>query len=68
MVSAITDSMEGDAAEWIAQLRDQAAPELGDADESVEALRARFKDTGQGQEAEAEIKELKQRVEFHNAP
>lgn len=59
MISAIADNMEGDAADWIAQ--DQAAPEFGDANEFMEALRTWFKDTNQGQEAEAEIKDLKQR-------
>ncbi|ETE71500.1 hypothetical protein L345_02679, partial [Ophiophagus hannah] len=61
MVLAIADNMEDNAAEWIAKLHNQRASELGDADEFVEMLRTRFEDTGQGQETETEIKDLKQR-------
>lgn len=61
MVSAIANNMADDVADCTAQLHDQAAPELDDADEFMETLRAQFEDTSQGQEAEAEIKEFKQR-------
>lgn len=61
MVSAIADNMEGEAVDWITQLHNQGASELRDADKFVEALRTQFEESGQGQEAEAEIKDLKQK-------
>lgn len=53
--------MEGEVAEWLAQLNDEGAPELEDANEFVQLLRTRFDGTSQREEAEAEVKDLKQR-------
>lgn len=61
MISAIIDNMrEGEAADWIAQFRDEGAPELEDVDEFVRSLIARFVDPGNWEEAETKIKGLKQ--------
>lgn len=56
MVSAIANNMADNAADLITQLHDQAAPELDNAHEVMEALRDQFEDIGQGQEADAETK------------
>lgn len=53
--------MEGEAAEWLAQLHDKKAPELENANELVQLLRTQFEDTSQREETEAKIKDLKQR-------
>lgn len=58
---AIAETMtEGDAADWIAQLHDEGPPELENADEFVQLLRTRFEDISKREEAEDEIKDLKQ--------
>lgn len=61
MITAITENLEGEAAEWVAQLHDEDAPELGDVDKFLQELRERFEDMAQGKEAEAEIKAIRQR-------
>lgn len=61
MISVITDNMEGEAAEWVAQLHDEGAPELEDNNEFLQLLRTWFEDIAQRQEAEAEIRDLKKK-------
>lgn len=51
---------KGEAADWIAQLHNKDAVELHDADEFIQLLQGRFKDTDQKNENQAIIKGLKQ--------
>lgn len=58
---AIADNIDREAAEWIDQLYDEGTSELDDIVKFLQLQRTQLKDTAQGQEAEAEIKDLKQR-------
>lgn len=61
MISVTADGMnEGEAVEWIAELHDEGALELHDADEFVQLLRGRFKYMDHQVESKAQIKALKQ--------
>lgn len=61
LISAISDGMnEGEAVEWIAELHNDEAPELGDAEKFVQLMRVRFNNIAQQVEAETQIKMLKQ--------
>lgn len=44
MVRAVTVNLEGEAAEWVTQLHDKDAPELGNINAFFQELRSRFKD------------------------
>lgn len=61
MIQAITENFEGEAVEWMNQLHNKDAPELGNIDAFQQDLRARFKGESQAQEVEAEIREIKQK-------
>lgn len=61
MVVAVTAMLEGEAAEWVADLHSEHARELPDAGLFLEALRVRFEDRFHAQRAEGELLSLKQR-------
>lgn len=61
MVRAVTVNLEGEAAEWVTQLHDEDAPELGNIDTFLQELRVRFEDDSQALQSEAEICKIKQR-------
>lgn len=61
MVRAVTVNLEGQAAEWVTQLHDKDAPELGNINTFLQELKSRFKDDYQTLQAEAKICKLKQR-------
>ncbi|KAK9395586.1 hypothetical protein NXF25_018947 [Crotalus adamanteus] len=60
MVVAVTAGLQGEAAEWAADLYSDHARELADAGLFLEALRSWFEDVSRIQRAEAEILVLKQ--------
>lgn len=61
LISAISDGMnEGEVSEWIAELHNEEAPEVEDADEFIQLMQSRFSNIAHQGEAEAQIKELKQ--------
>ncbi|ETE58788.1 Calbindin-32, partial [Ophiophagus hannah] len=54
-------NLEGQEAEWVTQLHDKDAPELGNTDTFLQELRARFEDESQAQKVEAKIHEIRQK-------
>lgn len=60
MVNAVAANLEREAEEWVATLHDEA-PKRRDAGMFLGELWARFKDEAKAQQAEGEIRELKQR-------
>lgn len=68
MISATTDNLEGEAAEWVTQLHDEGAPELNNIDDFLQELRTRFEDMAQGHEAEEQIKAKKKMVKQRGRP
>lgn len=61
IIQAITENLDGEAVERVTQLHNEDTPELGNIDDFLQKLRSRFEDEAQSQEAEAEIKAIKQR-------
>ncbi|ETE62037.1 hypothetical protein L345_12209, partial [Ophiophagus hannah] len=61
IVSILSDNLEEEASEWFTQVHDEGAPELDNIDDFLRALQARFEGSAQAQEAEAEIKMMKQK-------
>lgn len=60
LLSVIADGMnEGQTVEWIAELHDEEAPELDNANKLVQLLQGQFEDMAHRVEAEAQIKVLK---------
>ncbi|XP_034275328.1 uncharacterized protein LOC117666666 [Pantherophis guttatus] len=61
LISAIAEGMnEGEAAEWIAELHNERAPELEDMDDFIQLMRVRFSNVTQQVEAEHQITTLRQ--------
>lgn len=61
MVQVVTENFDGEAVEWMNQLHNKDVPELGNIYAFLQEMRVRSKDESQVQEAEAEIKGIKQR-------
>lgn len=59
MVQAVATNVEGEAAEWVTQLYDENASELGNINVFLQELRTRFEDESQALPAEIEIHKLK---------
>lgn len=60
LLSVIVDGMnEGQTVEWIAELHNEEAPELDDANKFIQLLQGQFGDMAHQVEAEAQIKVLK---------
>lgn len=55
MVRMVTANLEGEAAEWVTQLYDEGAPELGNINTFLQELRARFEDDSQTLKSKIEI-------------
>lgn len=58
IVHVVTSNLEGEASQWVIQLHNEDAPELGNIDAFLQELRIRFKDDSQNLQAEVEICEL----------
>ncbi|ETE67941.1 hypothetical protein L345_06266, partial [Ophiophagus hannah] len=61
LVQFLGVSLEEEACEWFTQLNDEGVPELNNVDDFLRELRSHFEDSFQAQEAEAEIKSIRQK-------
>ncbi|ETE56921.1 hypothetical protein L345_17367, partial [Ophiophagus hannah] len=61
LVQFLGDNLEEEASEWFTQLDDEGAPELNNVDDFLRELQSHFEDSSQAQEAEAEIKSIRQK-------
>ncbi|ETE57380.1 hypothetical protein L345_16905, partial [Ophiophagus hannah] len=55
------DNLEEEASEWFTQLNDESAPELNNMNDFLRELQSHFEDSSRAQEAEAEIKSIRQK-------
>ncbi|ETE56632.1 hypothetical protein L345_17657, partial [Ophiophagus hannah] len=61
LVQFLGDNLEEEASEWFTQVNDEEAPELNNVDDFLRELHSHFEDSSQAQEAEAEIKSIRQK-------
>ncbi|ETE58728.1 Retrotransposon-like protein 1, partial [Ophiophagus hannah] len=61
LVQFLGDNLEEEASEWFTQLNDEGAPELNNVDDFLRELQSHFEDSSRVQEAEAEIKSIRQK-------
>lgn len=61
MVMAVASAMDGEAADWVADLYGDHAAELGDVGLFLAALQERFEDSTRSQQAEGELLAARQK-------